>query len=66
MTNHPTLNLVDARCSTCGATHTITTTATSLPIDVCSNCHPAFTGRELTIARGGRTERFNRRRLLAA
>ena len=66
MTNHPTLNLLDAVCSTCGARHTITTVASSLAVDVCSNCHPAFTGRELTVAHGGRVERFNRRRLLAA
>lgn len=66
MRNQPTLTLVDAHCSTCGAAHTINTTAASLAIDVCSNCHPAYTGRELTLARGGRVERFNRRRMLAA
>jgi len=66
MTTQPTLNLVAARCSTCGATHTISTSATSIAIDVCSNCHPAYTGRELAVARGGRVERFNRRRTLAA
>jgi large subunit ribosomal protein L31 len=66
MNTHPTLNLIEARCSTCGATHTITTTAPSIAIDICSNCHPAYTGRELTVARGGRVERFNRRRELAA
>jgi large subunit ribosomal protein L31 len=66
MNTHPNPNLVTARCSTCGATHTLTTSATSLAIDVCSNCHPAYTGRELTVVRGGRVERFNRRRTLAA
>ena len=66
MKTHPTLKLVAVRCSTCGATHTISTAATSLAVDVCSNCHPAYTGRDLTVARGGRVERFNRRRMLAA
>jgi large subunit ribosomal protein L31 len=66
MNTQPNLNLVTARCSTCGATHTITTAATSLAIDVCSNCHPAYTGREPAAARGSRVERFNRRRTLAA
>lgn len=66
MNAQPTLNLVNARCSTCGATHTLGTTAASIAIDVCSNCHPAYTGRELGLARGGRVERFNRRRMLAA
>lgn len=66
MKTHPPLNIVAARCSACGATHTIATAAASVAVDVCSNCHPAYTGRELTIVRGGRIERFNRRRELAA
>ena len=66
MKNQPTPTLVAATCSTCGAAHTISTTATALAVDVCSNCHPAYTGRELNLARGGRVERFNRRRMLAA
>jgi large subunit ribosomal protein L31 len=35
-------------------------------VDVCSQCHPAYTGRERSITGGGRVERFNRRRALAA
>jgi ribosomal protein L31 len=35
-------------------------------IDVCSNCHPAYTGVERATVRGNRIERFNRRRSLAA
>jgi large subunit ribosomal protein L31 len=66
MTNHPQLNLVDATCSTCGATFATRTAATALDVDVCSNCHPAYTGRELGVSRGGRVDRFNRRRALAA
>jgi large subunit ribosomal protein L31 len=66
MTTHPHLNLVDAVCSTCGATFTTRTVATAIAVDVCSNCHPAYTGREQRVARGGRVERFNRRRALAA
>jgi large subunit ribosomal protein L31 len=66
MRTQPNLNLVAATCSTCGATHTINTSTRSISIDVCSNCHPAYTGRDLTVARGGRVERFNRRRELAA
>jgi ribosomal protein L31 len=35
-------------------------------MDVCSNCHPAYTGYERTHIDGDRIERFNRRRALAA
>jgi len=54
------------RCSSCGAAFGIRSTAEALSVDVCSNCHPAYTGRERTVASGGRIERFNRRRVQAA
>jgi ribosomal protein L31 len=33
-----------------------------LVVDVCSNCHPAYTGIERALASGSRIERFERRR----
>jgi large subunit ribosomal protein L31 len=66
MTQHPTLHLVDVRCSSCGASFSTRSTAQAISVEVCSNCHPAYTGRERAVATGGRVERFNRRRALAA
>ncbi len=66
MTQHPNVHLVGVRCSSCGAAFDISSTATAIAVDVCSNCHPAYTGRAATAASGGRVERFNRRRALAA
>jgi large subunit ribosomal protein L31 len=66
VTQHPSLHLVDVRCSSCGAIFAVRSTAETISIDVCSNCHPAYTGRERTAVTGGRIERFNRRRTLAA
>jgi large subunit ribosomal protein L31 len=60
------MNLIEVRCSSCGASFTISSTAEAISVDVCSNCHPAYTGRERTVSSGGRIERFNRRRDLAA
>jgi large subunit ribosomal protein L31 len=57
---------IDVRCSSCGAQFIISSTAEAFSVDVCSNCHPAYTGRERTVASGGRIERFERRRSLAA
>jgi large subunit ribosomal protein L31 len=37
-----------------------------MSIDICSTCHPAYTGRERAVATGGRIDRFNKRRALAA
>lgn len=66
MTQHPHLHLVDAACSACGARFTLRSTADSLSVDVCSNCHPAYTGARQGVVTGDRIERFNRRRSLAA
>jgi large subunit ribosomal protein L31 len=63
---HPHLYLVDVRCATCGASFTVHSTAPAISVDVCSNCHPAYTGQARTVASGDRVERFNRRRALAA
>jgi len=66
LTQHPNVELIDALCSSCGAQFRIHSTAQATSVDVCSNCHPAYTGRERAVASGGRVERFNRRRALAS
>jgi large subunit ribosomal protein L31 len=63
---HPMLYVVDVRCSSCGASFAVRSTAEAISTDVCSNCHPAYTGRERAVASGSRIARFNRRRALAA
>jgi large subunit ribosomal protein L31 len=65
LTQHPNVHLVEVRCSSCGSTFDVRSTADAISVDVCSNCHPAYTGRERTVASGGRVERFNKRRALA-
>jgi large subunit ribosomal protein L31 len=66
MTRHPETHVVDVVCATCGTAFAVRSTAASLSVDVCSNCHPAYTGVQHTAAGGSRIERFNRRRALAA
>ena len=66
MNQQPTLHHVDVRCASCGTSFAIRSAAATLSVDVCSNCHPAYTGSERTVASGGRIDRFNRRRALAA
>ena len=65
MTHHPALHLIDVRCSSCGTSFATRSTATRLSIDVCSACHPAYTGREQAAVIGYRIDRFNQRRALA-
>ncbi|HEX2432895.1 MAG TPA: 50S ribosomal protein L31 [Gaiellaceae bacterium] len=66
MTRHPETHLVDVVCANCGTEFTVRSTAASLSVDVCSSCHPAYTGVQRTAVSGGQIERFNRRRALAA
>jgi large subunit ribosomal protein L31 len=66
VTQHPNLHLVDVRCTSCGSSFGIRSSVEAISVDICSNCHPAYTGRERTVTGGGRVERFNRRRALAA
>ena len=66
MTQHPTLHHVDVRCSSCGASFRTRSASQKLAVDVCSNCHPAYTGTARVVVDGDRVERFNRRRALAA
>jgi large subunit ribosomal protein L31 len=52
-------------CTTCGTTFETRATQASIDVEVCSACHPAYTGVERVSPRGGRIERFERRRAAA-
>jgi large subunit ribosomal protein L31 len=64
--NHPDTHVVDVACASCGTSFQVRSTATRLAVDVCSSCHPAYTGIARTVTTGSRIEQFNRRRALAA
>jgi large subunit ribosomal protein L31 len=61
---HPELDLTSVRCSACGNEFTTRSTVSEMVVDVCSSCHPAYTGIERAVASGSRIERFERRRAL--
>jgi large subunit ribosomal protein L31 len=63
---HPELELTKVRCAVCGNEFTTRSSVAELVLDVCSSCHPAYTGVEREVARGSRVERFERRRAQAA
>ena len=46
---------------TCGNTFTVGSTKKVLKVELCSQCHPFFTGERRVIDTGGRVERFKRR-----
>jgi len=57
---HPEYVLAAVRCS-CGATFTTRSTKPELHVEICSACHPFYTGRQKLVDTGGRVERFQRR-----
>jgi len=58
---HPELHEVIAKCA-CGAEYKVLTTKKEISLEVCSACHPFFTGKRTNIIdTEGRVERFNRR-----
>jgi large subunit ribosomal protein L31 len=57
---HPDYAEVNVQC-TCGSEFSTRSTGGDLRVEVCSNCHPFYTGRQKLIDSGGRLERFNRR-----
>jgi large subunit ribosomal protein L31 len=57
---HP--NYIEAQVScTCGNQFTTRSTKPEIHVEICSNCHPFYTGRQKLVDTGGRVERFQRR-----
>jgi len=54
---HPEYFDVEAHCA-CGATWNTRSTKKELRLEICSNCHPFFTGKQKLIDTEGRIERF--------
>jgi len=58
---HPEYKTVKVHCA-CGATWTTRSTkGEELRLEICSSCHPFFTGTQKLIDSAGRIERFNRK-----
>ena len=45
----------------CGETWQTRSTKSEIQLEICSNCHPFFTGKQKLIDTAGRVERFNRK-----
>ena len=58
---HPGYNEIKVTCS-CGNSFTTRSTLRSeLHVEVCSACHPFYTGKQKMIDTGGRVDKFRRR-----
>lgn len=57
---HPNYNKAVVKCA-CGNTFETGSTKKSLNVEICSSCHPFFTGKQKLIDTGGRVEKFKKR-----
>jgi large subunit ribosomal protein L31 len=58
---HPQYAEITATCSCGNVIKTRSTLCEDIHIDVCSQCHPFFTGKQKIVDSGGRVDRFKKR-----
>ena len=58
---HPAYTAIKVTCSCGNVIETRSTLGRDIHVDVCSQCHPFYTGKRKIIDSGGRVERFRRR-----
>ena len=57
---HPNYKETTVTCA-CGNTFTTGSVKEELRVEICSECHPFFTGRQKFAERGGRVEKFKKK-----
>jgi large subunit ribosomal protein L31 len=57
---HPKYQEANVHCA-CGETWKTRSVKSEIRLEICSNCHPFFTGKQKLIDTAGRVERFNRK-----
>ncbi|MCJ8170401.1 50S ribosomal protein L31 [Atopomonas sediminilitoris] len=58
---HPKYEAIEATCSCGNVIQTRSTLCAGIHLDVCSACHPFYTGKQKIVDAGGRIDRFKQR-----
>lgn len=58
---HPEYKETTLTCTSCGNTFTTGSVKEDLKVEICSECHPFFTGRQRFTDTGGRIDKFNKK-----
>ena len=58
--SHPNYEETTVKCA-CGNEFKTRSTKKDIRLDICSNCHPFFTGKQKLVDTGGRVDRFKKR-----
>jgi len=59
---HPKFDIKTKATCACGAVFMVGSTMPSIEMEICSQCHPFYTGNEKIMDTAGRVERFNKRK----
>jgi len=57
---HPKYDEVEVSCA-CGNKFTTKSTKDEIKVEICSACHPFYTGKQKSLEKGGRVEKFNKK-----
>jgi len=57
---HPNYATATVKCA-CGATFETRSTKPEISVEICSKCHPFYTGKQKLIDTGGRVDKFRKR-----
>ena len=57
---HPNYDTATVRCA-CGETFETRSTKGDIRVEICSKCHPFFTGKQKLVDSGGRVDQFKKR-----
>ncbi|MBW3537959.1 50S ribosomal protein L31 [Candidatus Parcubacteria bacterium] len=63
---HPDYMETKVRCNGCGTSFETRSTVPAITVEICSNCHPFYTGKQKLLDTAGRVDKFNARRQQAA
>ena len=57
---HPNYKTTTVKCA-CGNEFEVGSTKENIRVEICSNCHPFFTGKQKFVDAGGRVDKFKKR-----
>lgn len=57
---HPVYQEVEVHCA-CGNNFKTGSTNKEIRVEICSQCHPFFTGKQKNVEKGGRVEKFKKK-----
>ncbi|HEY2004520.1 MAG TPA: 50S ribosomal protein L31 [Candidatus Saccharimonadia bacterium] len=63
---HPEIFETTVHCNGCNTTFTTHSTVKDINVEICSNCHPFYTGKQKLIDTAGRVDKFKARQAKAA